>query len=145
MHLWEPKVSHCGIKEKESKASSRVVWPGASPDLYSLLLSPRVFRLFINLNLCLPACLVWPCVPNKGLLLHIINEREGTAWGGDEGCFSEIFNRVLEGMRLYWPQLTQTTNSVIEPYLCATLNVYGWLLFHRAAFALFTIFSKWES
>lgn len=142
-----PRSVTVASRKRNPRLPQGVVWPGARPDLNSLLLSPRLFCLLYKSE-SVPACLVNPADHvslTKGFYFVFTDELEGMAWGRDEGCFSEIFNRVLEGMRLYWPQLTQTTNSVTKPYLCAALTLDGWSLFHRAAFALFTIFSKWES
>jgi hypothetical protein len=35
----------------------------------------------------------------KGFVLFLLDHTESTTWGGNEGDFPEIFNRVLQGIK----------------------------------------------
>ena len=93
-------------------------------------MSSSVYSLFTGLSEC---CLksVYS-VSNKRLWPVFIEQHRSMAWGRNEGFFTEIFNRSLQGKAFCWlrpalqhsKQQTVQRTYFIKLYPCVVFNIY---------------------
>lgn len=94
-----------------------------------------------------------PCLPlAKGSALYLSTNTESMAWGEDEGCFPEVFNRALQGKKSFrWRHRTlkhsdkqtvlQTDDIKRYPYVVS--SIYGGYLLYKIGSNLLAAFSNW--
>lgn len=94
-----------------------------------------------------------PCLPlTKGSALYLSANTESMAWGEDEGCIAQVFNRTLQEKKSFCRRhrtlkhsekqtVLQTDDIKRYPYVVS--NIYGGYLLYKTGSNLSAAFSNW--
>lgn len=90
------------------------------------------------MNLSVSLCLS-PPPPKKSIALSLLSNTESITSGRKEESFTEIFNKVFQGIKLLTPADLDKQTSAIRQYPYVVLNIYGEYSLYKSAFGLFSV------